>query len=150
MYRRFRPPPPVRPRPVNKKSDATAPKPPPSRGGKPPSGAAAAAGKKVESRFSKGLTKDDKGSGTSKSAPPKGKESVKASSEDSKEEKIVEEEKEERRFDPSGYDKDLVEILGKRSFYLQLIKESESINFRFVFRTGHCSKRPKCSLVRHC
>lgn len=87
----------------------TAPKPPPSRGGKPPSGAVATAGKKpLESRFSR-ANKDDKGSGSSKSAPPKGKESK---SEENKDEKIVEEENQERRFDGSGYDKDLVDMLG--------------------------------------
>lgn len=105
----FRPPPPVRPRPTNKKPD-TAVKPPPSRGGKPPSGAAGTAGKKIESRFgNKGASKDDKGSGASKSAPAKGKE---PKAEENKDEKIVEEEKEERRFDGSGYDKDLVDMLG--------------------------------------
>ncbi|KAI9563319.1 hypothetical protein GHT06_010777 [Daphnia sinensis] len=102
-----RPPPPVRPRPTNKKTEMTAPKPPPSRGGKPPSGAVAAGKKPLESRFSR-ANKDDKGSGSSKSAPPKGKESK---SEENKDEKIVEEENQERRFDGSGYDKDLVDML---------------------------------------
>lgn len=107
----YRPPPPVRPRPNAKKSDLSAPKPPPSRGGKPPSGAVAASNKKPESRIgNKGPNKEEgKGSGASKSAPAKGKE---PKLEENKDEKILEEEKEERRFDPSGYDKDLVEMLG--------------------------------------
>ena len=92
-----------------KKTEAAPSKAPPSRGGKPPSGAAAAAAaKKTEPRFSRFGAKDDKSNDKSKSAPVKGKE---AKSEE-KEEKIVEEEREERRFDPSGYDKDLVEMLG--------------------------------------
>lgn len=70
-----------------------------------------AGGKKpLESRFSRARDKDDKGSGSSKSAPPKGKETK---SEENKDEKIVEEENQERRFDGSGYDKDLVDMLGK-------------------------------------
>ncbi|EFX87921.1 hypothetical protein DAPPUDRAFT_305607 [Daphnia pulex] len=44
----------------------------------------------------------------SKSAPAKGKETK---SEENKDEKLVEEENQERRFDGSGYDKDLVDML---------------------------------------
>lgn len=114
-----RPPPPVRPRPNTKKSDLSAPKPPPSRGGKPPSGAVAASSKKPESRFgNKGASKDDKGSGPSKSAPAKGKE---PKADENKDEKIVEEEKEERRFDGSGYDKDLVDMLGNIIWLVSII-----------------------------
>ena len=103
-----RPPAPVRSRPM-KKTEAAPSKAPPSRGGKPPSGAAAAAAaKKTEPRFSRFGAKDDKSNDKSKSAPVKGKEAKP----EEKEEKIVEEEREERRFDPSGYDKDLVEMLG--------------------------------------
>lgn len=106
----LRPTPTVRPRPVNKKSDGAGPKPPPpSRGGKPPSGATTTVNKKPERFASKGANKDDKGSGPSKSAPPKGKE---PKADENKDEKIVEEENQERRFDPSGYDKDLVDMLG--------------------------------------
>jgi len=106
-----------------KKTEAAPSKAPPSRGGKPPSGAAAAAAaKKSEPRFNRFGAREDKSSATSKSAPAKGKE---AKSEE-KEEKIVEEEREERRFDPSGYDKDLVEMLGNHflistnSYYFEL------------------------------
>lgn len=101
-------PPPVRSRPANKRTETAPTKPPPSRGGKPPSGAGGAAAKKTESRFYKAGSKEDKNNQSSKSAPPQKKE---AKQED-KDEKIVEEEKEERRFDPSGYEKDLVDMLG--------------------------------------
>ena len=74
----------------------------------------------MDSRFSRataGASKDDK-SGTSKSATAKGKEAAGSYSkvgggpEENKDEKLVEEDG-ERRFDGSGYDKDLVEMLGK-------------------------------------
>lgn len=87
------PPPPVLHRQVNKKYDTTVPTPPPSRKEKAPPGAATAAGKKVEYRYG------GKGSGARKSAPLKDMK-AKVSSE-------------ERRFDPTGYDKDLAEMLGK-------------------------------------
>ena len=108
-----RPPAPVRStRPVKKPESGSNAKPPPSRGGKPPSGASA---KKPEptSRFNR--AKDDKNaSASAKSGSASGATRKAGSDEkkDDKEEKIVEEEKEERRFDPSGYDKDLVEVLG--------------------------------------
>ena len=87
------------------KKPETNQKPPPSRGSKPPIGGAA---KKPDSRFNKPPTKDDKN--TSSNKPTSSKKDDKK---DEKDDKIVEEEKEERRFDPSGHDKDLVDVLGR-------------------------------------
>lgn len=104
-------PPPARSRPVNKNAGPA--KPPPSRAGKPPSGATAAAKKSdVRAPPGKAGSKDDKGAGPNKSATSKAAKDASNKTEENKDEKIVEEEKEERRFDPSGYDKDLVEMLG--------------------------------------
>ena len=129
--------PPVRSRPgLNKKADPPG-KPPPSRGGgKPPSGAAGAGasgsgGRKLESRFSRTQGNKDDKTGTSKSAPAKGKDAAgkagTGGSEENKDEKIVEEDNQERRFDGSGYDKDLVEMLG--TIYPFIFRKKSSFGF---------------------
>lgn len=106
-YSSSRPTPSVRGRPVNRNAGPA--RPPPSRAGKPPSGATAAA-KKTETRGPLGKSKDDKGAGANKSATSKAAKDASNKTEENKDDK--EEERDERRFDHSGYDKDLVDMLG--------------------------------------
>ena len=119
----MRAPAPVRSRPV-KKSDGPV-KPTPGRGGKPPSGSGTAAAKRPDSRFNKAGSKEDKSSTNTSSKSATTKRDT-AKQDDTKDEKIVEEEKEERRFDSGGYDKDLVEMLGKNFFNVSKKRSEET------------------------